>query len=438
GVGADQVRVGVGNLDAIASPVAFFGGAGSGATADLLVLNDSAISAPFNYLVTPASVVNNGGSRTFAGVSFDGSVEVVQLDGTQAANLFSVQPSTTALFQINGNSPAPGSVNGDRLELINLNAGRLLTLSSTPGSGRWTFSADSGLDPVAFTSMEQFDQVGALVTSADAGRSSRPLVRVYDEDTRNFRFEFFAFERSFRGGVRTAIGDVNGDGVPDIAVASGAGRRTEVRVFDGASNGTVRLASFRPFGRSTAGATVAFGDVNGDFRPDLIVGSSGGTPRVKVFLSRGDGTFLARSSFLAFESAFRGGVNVAAGDFNGDGRDEVLAAPGMGRRPFVRIIDGMNGRGLRQMQVFRNNFRGGVNIAAGDFNGDGVDDVLVGTGNRGDSVVRAFNGNLGSRSFGDRMLEFKAYTDRSDFASVHVEAKDVDGDGVSEIVTAQG
>ncbi|MGL4462133.1 MAG: FG-GAP repeat domain-containing protein, partial [Planctomycetia bacterium] len=139
-----------------------------------------------------------------------------------------------------------------------------------------------------------------------------------------------------------------------------------------------------------------------------------------------------------FESAFRGGVNVAAGDFNGDGRDEVLAAPGMGRRPFVRIIDGMNGRGLRQMQVFRNNFRGGVNIAAGDFNGDGVDDVLVGTGNRGDSVVRAFNGNLGSRSFGDRMLEFKAYTDRSDFASVHVEAKDVDGDGVSEIVTAQG
>src|SRR5262249_33224595 len=121
-----------------------------------------------------------------------------------------------------------------------------------------------------------------------AGEGGGPHVVVRDNDDHTLR-SFFAFESAFRGGVRVASGDVNGDGTADIIVAAGPTGGPRIRVFDGDSGAI--LYDFFAFDPSfRGGVSVASGDVNGDGFDDIIVGAdTGGGPHVKVF-SGADGS----------------------------------------------------------------------------------------------------------------------------------------------------
>src|SRR5262249_56010515 len=79
----------------------------------------------------------------------------------------------------------------------------------------------------------------------------------------------------FTGGVRVAVGDVDGDGIEDLIVGSGPGGGL-VRVFSGAN--LAMLMSFAPFGGYSGGVYVAAGDIDGDSRADVIVGGGGHVP----------------------------------------------------------------------------------------------------------------------------------------------------------------
>src|SRR5262249_58700737 len=71
------------------------------------------------------------------------------------------------------------------------------------------------------------------IVAAGAGPGQPPRVQVYDAQTGERKFDFLAFEPRFRGGVRVALGDVNGDGSPDLIAGAGRGGSPRIRVFDG-------------------------------------------------------------------------------------------------------------------------------------------------------------------------------------------------------------
>jgi hypothetical protein len=186
------------------------------------------------------------------------------------------------------------------------------------------------------------------VAGADAGGA--PIVQIID-GVGNVRSLFYAYEGGFRGGVRVALGDVNGDGVPDIITAPGQGRTTVIRVYN-ADTGKLQY-SFTPFEANyTGGAFVAAGDVNGDGVADIIVGSGANrTQEVRVFDGRKRETDGSQTQMVTLSADLLGypganGVHVAAGDVDGvtaadrgTPTAEIITAPGSGiMNPTVKVF----------------------------------------------------------------------------------------------------
>src|SRR5439155_625341 len=92
---------------------------------------------------------------------------------------------------------------------------------------------------------------------------------------------------------------------------------------------------------------------------------------------------------MAYPSGFRGGVFVAGGEFTGDNRAEVVTGADQGGGPQVRGFYG-NGTPVTSFFAYPSGFGGGVRVAAGSLNGDGVEEIVTGAGPSGGPQVRVF------------------------------------------------
>jgi hypothetical protein len=272
-----------------------------------------------------------------------------------------------------------------------------------------------------------------MVTGSGKGRPS--LVKFFESGDKPVPPNFLAYRSSFTGGVRVAVGDWDGDGVADIITAPGAGGGPHVRVFSGDDHSL--LDGFFAYRSSfTGGVFVAAGDVNGDGFSDIITGAgAGGGPHVKVFDGRDHGNLLG--SFMAFRSSFNGGVRVATGDVNGDGYPDIIVGAGPGGGPHIKVFNGRSEVLMHSFYAFRSSFTGGVFVAGGDVNGDGLADIIVGADAGGGPLVNVFSVGDPAGGGGGLVKSFFAY--RSSFTGgVRVAAADVNGDGRADIITAAG
>ncbi len=264
------------------------------------------------------------------------------------------------------------------------------------------------------------------------------------------------FESGFTGGVRVATADVNGDGTLDVIVGSGPGRANEVRVYDGLDSAKV-LLSLNPFEVSfTGGVFVAAADFDGDGKSEIIITpDQGGGARVQIlaltsqFVSSGGdtlelqlGTKTVADFFGIDDPTFRGGARAGAGDITKDGTPDLIVSAGFGGGPRIAGYDGKS-IGMTPVKIFADFFafeetlRNGAFVAVGDLNGDGFGELLIGSGAGGGPRVRAFSGKdlvLGKQT---EVANFFA-GDPSSRGGVRVAATDFNADGIFEVITALG
>lgn len=280
-----------------------------------------------------------------------------------------------------------------------------------------------------------------------------PRVKVYDSNQAVVH-DFLAYDPLFRGGVRTAVGDVNGDGTPDIVTAPGFGLKPYVKVFDGVSGQL--LLGFNAYDQAFRGGVyVAIGDVTGDGRLDIVTGAGEtGGPHVRVFdgaalfstvpvavatattatLTGDAATTLTptpaavKLEFFAYDVAFTGGVRLAVEDVTGDGKADIVTGAGETGGPHVKVFNGATGQEVYSFFAYDVAFRGGVYVAAGELTGDAKADIVTGMGNNGNAQVKVYDGPSGRQ-----LRSFLAEGSLGPSASVRVSAVDLNNDDKPEV-----
>ena len=180
-------------------------------------------------------------------------------------------------------------------------------------------------------------------------------------------------------GFAIASADLNGDGVPDLLVLTNLG----VSVFLGQATGGFNPVPVGPFGEreSVGAATMAVGDLNGDGKPDVAIDDPSG---VELLFGQGDGTFSAPVALPLspqIQDTYDLG-SIAIGDLNGDGDNDIVLSGEDG----VAVFDG-HGDGTfslaDQTSVSAAAGLDTTELALADVNGDGTTDVIVPSGNSG-------------------------------------------------------
>jgi hypothetical protein len=255
-----------------------------------------------------------------------------------------------------------------------------------------------GGGPPTFGSGKQF----AFAVGADGG--AQPHVTVYADEKGTIAYNFFAYDVKFDGGVRVDMADLNGDGVPDLIVAPGPSKTIgglPVRVYDGRDLNL--LVEFIPFAGWKGGIYAAGVDLTKDGRALLAV-TAEGTQHVKVFdLALGKEI----DSFFAHDQKVPGGVRIAWGDVNGDGVPDLLTVNGPSNVPTaVKVFNGKNREVLAEFPVLDNKYRGGGFIAGADLTGNGLANPVVGLDAGAPPLVRVYDAR------GKTLVEWTAYDEK--------------------------
>ncbi|HKQ56254.1 MAG TPA: FG-GAP-like repeat-containing protein [Candidatus Eisenbacteria bacterium] len=379
-----------------------------------------------------ASELVTGGNPSPGGTDYDPMfVAVADLDGNPARDLVAVHPLSDAVSVHTGNGDgtfgfgtsfathtepwgiAAADFDGDgRIDLAVGSSSKRLTLHMGVSNG--TFGP-----PVALTVDEAPWQLDARDLNADG---IADLVTLNSDSTLSVRLGGVtglgpAMATPFPGACRTmALGDLNGDGRPDLVV--GTQSPTFVSVMLGLGNGGFGARTdiaARPYPNA-----IAIGDVNHDGRADLVVGNDGDA-MISVLLGNGDGTFQPRVDFAGAQV----GNALALGDLNEDGHLDLVRGSNVLPTSYVHVHAGHGDGTFGPSTAFQTAMSSG-GLAIVDLDRDGHLDVL--RASIGANVVSFLRGR------GDGSLEV-----RNDYGTTLRTSSfvvvDLDRDGAPDVAT---
>jgi hypothetical protein len=246
-------------------------------------------------------------------------------------------------------------------------------------------------NPDIFTNVIVFDDAGTrLVAGPGPGPANAPLVRVFPpEQDADHQYEFQPYGTP-RLGVNVSCGDVTGEGIDDILTGPGPGPEFGPHVRGFRINGSVLQGlGFMAYGTRKFGVLVSASDIDGDGYDEIVTGAGPGAvfgPHVRAFNydDAGSVTPVAGVSFMSYLTR-KWGTNIAGGDIDGDGYDEIItgAGPGAVFGPHVRgwNVDGAQAEPLGAVSFFAYNTKQyGVVVSGGDVDGDGMDELVTAPG----------------------------------------------------------
>lgn len=255
----------------------------------------------------------------------------------------------------------------------------------------------------------------------DVNFKNGTFARVFNKEGQAVRNGFFAYQKEFLGGEEILIKDINKDGKAEIIVAS------DQQIFIYQNDGSL-LKTFYPYGENYHyGLNFSVGDLDGNGQPEIITAPLKGVPaHIKTFSIDGR---LLNPGFFAYPKGFRIGADIALADINGDGRKEIITVAGKGGGSHVRIFN-KDGKLLTPgFFTFEKNYRGGLNIATGDVDGDSKDEIVV-SRKIGDSEIKIF------KASGELLNQWLSFSQGT--RGVDVTVSDIDGNGIYEIIALGG
>jgi subtilisin family serine protease len=231
------------------------------------------------------------------------------------------------------------------------------------------------------------DGESEIILAAEKGND--PIVRIYNKEGKLLK-TWLAYDRGFKGGVRLAVGDFSGDGLADIIVAPGPSGGPHIKIFNG--EGRLLRQFFADDIKSRGGLNVAIGDVDNNGSNELIIGAGiNRPPFIKIYSNKAK----LIGSFSAYPVNYKGGVNVAVSSLYGrkDGhKQNIITAPAGDFSPQVKVFDN-KGNLKKQFLAYNENWHGGINVTAGDISNDGLGEIITGAKYGATPHVRVFSGD---------------------------------------------
>ncbi|MGQ0501926.1 MAG: FG-GAP-like repeat-containing protein [Panacagrimonas sp.] len=342
-------------------------GAGS-VNLPVAVNGDTAVEPDEQFLVHLLSATNAGPTPDFGGAtnlsagSRPRSVAVADLDGDGRLDLAIANGSSNNV-SVRLNTTAPGDANASYADAVNFPAGSFpfsVAVGDINGDGR---------PDLAVANQDSNNVVSVLLNTTVPGQ---PLS--------------YAGPASFGAGnlpSSIAVGDLNGDGRPDLAATNFFGNNVSVLLNTAAPGAPLGYAAAANFAAGTGPNAIAIGDLNGDGRPDLAVanrgieGGSGGS--VSVLLNTAAPGAAINYAAPANLSAGSSPRSVAVGDVNGDGRPDLAVANQDSNNVSVLLNSTLPGETLPSYAAAVNFATGAVpvSVALSDVNDDGRPDLAV-------------------------------------------------------------
>jgi hypothetical protein len=396
--------------------------------------------------VAVGDVNGDGRNEIVTAPGKDAWTELKVFDGRSYRQLDSLLPFKDGAWWA-GAYIATGDTNGDgRDEIVEgLDAGCCTTLH--------VLDATSGSDLSGFFPYGDRSEVGARVAAGDLnGDGTADVIAVPLGSTRISAFRLSggapfrtieAFGGEISGPISIAAGNLTGDARAEIVAAAPTYSGAEVKIFN-ASTGTAETALYPYGGESVSSVAVALGDVNGDGRQDLVL--SADTPDgTEVRAVDVDGVQLA--DFYVLDASIVPGASIAAGDLDGDGKAEIVLGGGPTTAPWPPVANGPNqhvavyeadGTEVHRLDAYPGLFQGGVRVGLADVSGDSRPEMITAPGPGTEPEIGVWSQHwVNGQDRGTRLSHFLAFGPAFQ-GGVSLATGNVDGGLRAEIVTGSG